>query len=278
MQIATLCLAAAMLVACAPEVEGQARRQRPAAVAYNKQAETTVTGTVQSVTQQQRAGLGTGTHLMVRTTAGQNLDVHLGPTAYLEQQQLRIEPGDTVEITGARTIIGGQTVMLARQVCHDNRTVTLRDSSGKPMWAGSGRGPGSGRGRGRGAGPGSGQASRVVPYDTATEVSFRGTVENIRVYARPGMITSTHATVRTPAGESITVELAPPEYLEQQQLTLERGEEVEITGARVQYEIDEAVVARRLTQGDRTFTLRSADGAPRWQTAPAEGAAARPQQ
>ncbi len=265
---ATLCLAAAILMACAPDAGAQARRQRPAAVGYDKQAETTISGTVQSVTRQQRPGLGTGTHLSVRTAAGQTVDVHLGPTQYLEQQQLRIQQGDTVEITGARTQIGGQTVMLARQVRHDNRTVTLRSDDGKPMWAGTQAG------RGRGAGVG--QAYRVVPYDAATETTIRGTVENIQVYARPDMVVTTHATIRTPAGESVTVELAPRSYLAQQQLTLNRGDEVQITGARVQYETDEAMVARQLIKGGRTYTLRSAEGTPQWQTAPARGAAARP--
>lgn len=107
---------------------------------YDVKAETTITGTVETV--ETIAGSGGrglqgqgGTHLVVKTGT-ESLEVHVGPTAYLAEKQIAITKGDAVEILGSRVTIDGEPVLLARQIRKGDDTWTLRDASGRPLWAG----------------------------------------------------------------------------------------------------------------------------------------------
>jgi hypothetical protein len=67
---------------------------------YDVSTEATVTGTVESVDQiadpgtgRGRRGLG-GTHITLKTSA-ETLDVHLGPTAFLNEKKVAIAKGDS---------------------------------------------------------------------------------------------------------------------------------------------------------------------------------------
>ena len=66
--------------------------------------------------------------------------VHLGPTKFLEQQQLAPKVGDTMSVTGSKLTTGKGDVLLAAEVKSGNKTVTLRDAQGVPVWRGQGKG------------------------------------------------------------------------------------------------------------------------------------------
>src|SRR5687767_6010057 len=95
---------------------------------YNPATETTVKGTVEEVKKvpSQRGGPG-GTHLIVKTDK-ETLDVHLGPTTFLEKQKFTFAKGDQIEVTGSKVKIGAVDAMLAREVKKGDKTLTLRDS------------------------------------------------------------------------------------------------------------------------------------------------------
>jgi hypothetical protein len=84
-------------------------------------------------------GMSSGVHLVVRTDKGE-VSVHLGPQWYLENQDIRIEPKDMVEIKGSRVTIQGQPVLIAAEVKKGDQVLKLRDEAGIPMWAGWRRG------------------------------------------------------------------------------------------------------------------------------------------
>jgi hypothetical protein len=84
-------------------------------------------------------GMSSGVHLMVKTDKGE-VSVHLGPQWYLENQDIRIEPKDTVEIKGSRVTIQGQPALIAAEVKKGDQVLKLRDDAGIPMWAGWRRG------------------------------------------------------------------------------------------------------------------------------------------
>jgi hypothetical protein len=121
---------------------------------YDLTTETTVTGTVETTEQisepgsgRGRRGLG-GTHLALKT-ATETLEVHLGPTAFLEAQNFSTAKGDRLEVVGSRVTVDGERVFIAKSVRKDGRTWTLRDPAGVPVWRG-GRGPaGSGTSTGQ---------------------------------------------------------------------------------------------------------------------------------
>lgn len=72
-------------------------------------------------------------------TDKETIPVILGPSRYVDKQEIKLAPQDLVEITGSRATIKGQTVILASEVRKDNKIMKLRDVNGKPVWAGQRR-------------------------------------------------------------------------------------------------------------------------------------------
>ncbi len=102
---------------------------------YNPATETTVTGTVEEVKKVAgtRGGSG-GTHLMIKTTQG-SLEVHLGPTSYLEKQDFTFAKVDQIEVLGSKVKIESADVVIAREVKKGGKTLMLRDAQGVPVWS-----------------------------------------------------------------------------------------------------------------------------------------------
>ena len=101
---------------------------------YDPSKEVTISGKVDDV-QQAQQGRFPGTHLMVKTET-ETVDVRLGPSYFIENHGFSFAKGDQVEIVGARATVGGVEVVMAREVTKDGKKLTLRDTSGRPMWAG----------------------------------------------------------------------------------------------------------------------------------------------
>jgi hypothetical protein len=97
----------------------------------------TVTGEVLSVTTlTPMRGMGAGVHITLKSKEGETIDVHLGPAWYLEHQDVKIDPKDTLEVTGSRVTISGKPALLAAEVKKGDQVLQLRDSAGVPFWAG----------------------------------------------------------------------------------------------------------------------------------------------
>ncbi len=105
---------------------------------YNTATETTVTGTVQAVQQHPGAGgRGVGTHLLLKTKDS-TLDVHVGPSWWVDKQAVKFAEGDTVEVTGS--MLKTNDGMLAKEIKKGDKTLSLRNPAGRPLWAGRNRG------------------------------------------------------------------------------------------------------------------------------------------
>jgi hypothetical protein len=107
---------------------------------YDAATEVTFRGVVERVEPHSCSAMGrgrgqTGVHLLVETDDGER-EVHLGPTAFLSEQGVAFADGDLVEITGSRVTCGGSDAVLAREVKKGDKTLTLRDTTGAPAWAG----------------------------------------------------------------------------------------------------------------------------------------------
>lgn len=101
---------------------------------YDPATETTITGQVADVAQHAGRGRGTGTHLMLETSAGR-VEVHLGPTSYLAAQNASYAKGDKVTVTGSKVKFGSSEVIIAREVKKGDQVLTLRDAQGIPKWS-----------------------------------------------------------------------------------------------------------------------------------------------
>ena len=115
------------------EVHGPAMRM------VNPAVSETVSGSVMDVYQTASTqGQGTGLHLLLKTD-GEMLDVHLGPEWYLDQQDFRVEPGDSLAIKGERFTKYGAPALIAFEMQKGEQVLSLRDQEGLPQWKGSPR-------------------------------------------------------------------------------------------------------------------------------------------
>lgn len=82
---------------------------------------------------------GYGIHLTLQTDK-ETIAVHLGPAWYIDNQLPKIEPNDTITVTGSRVMIDGKPAIIAAQVKKGNEILKLRDENGIAVWRGAGRG------------------------------------------------------------------------------------------------------------------------------------------
>jgi DNA/RNA endonuclease YhcR with UshA esterase domain len=123
-------IAAGTLVSLTAAAQG--RRNR--VTRYDPATEITVTGTIEAVQQVSRSGAWGGTHLKLKTK-DETLDVHLGPSKFVADKGFTFEKGDKVEVTGSKIKYDGKYALVARTVKKGDKTLTLRDASGVPLWS-----------------------------------------------------------------------------------------------------------------------------------------------
>jgi len=105
---------------------------------YDPKTVETIKGTIESVGRfTPLKGMSQGVHLMVKTDT-ETIDVHLGPSWYVDRQKMKFEANDAVEVTGSRVTFDGKPAIIAAEVKKGEETLKLRDASGVPAWAGRG--------------------------------------------------------------------------------------------------------------------------------------------
>lgn len=131
-------LAVGTLLLSAAVVSAQGANTRKNMRMYDPATETSLKGTVEAVTQQAR-GQMMGTHLTIKT-ADETREVMLGPANFITGKGFTFAKGDAVEVVGSKITMGAMEFVVAREVVKDGKTLTLRDKTGTPQWAGSGMG------------------------------------------------------------------------------------------------------------------------------------------
>ncbi|MBN2088041.1 hypothetical protein JW964_00420 [candidate division KSB1 bacterium] len=76
------------------------------------------------------------------------ITVYIAPDWYVTAQKIELKSEQNLLVTGSVVKYNQQDLMIARIIKYNSKEMTLRDSKGIPVWAGSG--PRSGRGRGQG--------------------------------------------------------------------------------------------------------------------------------
>ena len=108
----------------------------PYARMYDPKTVQTISGSVVSVdTLTPMAGMGNGVHLLLKADK-ETVSVHVGPVWYLENQDVKLEPGDRVQVRGSRITFQGKPAIIAVDVTKGDDTLRLRDESGFPLWSG----------------------------------------------------------------------------------------------------------------------------------------------
>jgi hypothetical protein len=102
-------------------------------VMYDADTVQTVTGTVQAI--ETRHFRDRSFVVLELKTAEGRLLVHLGPSAYLDQQSVKLTPGDEVSIKGSKMTLQGRETMVAAEVTKGGAVLKLRDpATGVPLW------------------------------------------------------------------------------------------------------------------------------------------------
>jgi len=103
---------------------------------YDPKTVETVSGEVVSVSQiTPNKGMGAGVH-MTLNTGKETISVHLGPSWYLENQDVKVEAKDKVEVKGSKITFGGKPAIIAMEIKKGDEVLKLRDDAGFPVWAG----------------------------------------------------------------------------------------------------------------------------------------------
>jgi hypothetical protein len=106
---------------------------------YDPDTVTTLRGVANAVTVvPARGGRQGGTHVTLQSD-GQAMDIHLGPTWFLQREGFEIAKGDSIEVTGSVVDSDGATFLIAREVKKGQKSVKLRDEQGVPAWSGGRR-------------------------------------------------------------------------------------------------------------------------------------------
>jgi hypothetical protein len=102
-------------------------------------------------------------------------------------------------------------------------------------------------------------------YDAKTETTIKGTIEEVETISGPGRRSAggTHLLVNTES-EKLEVHVGPTAYLAGKQISIAKGDAVEILGSLVTLGEKPVLIARRMTKGNQTWVLRDASGRPVW--------------
>jgi uncharacterized protein with PhoU and TrkA domain len=103
---------------------------------YNPNTVETISGEVISIDSfTPMRGMSRGVHLQLKT-GNEILDVHLGPSWYIDNQDIKIQPKDTITVKGSRITFAGKPALISSEIKKDDATLVLRDANGIPYWSG----------------------------------------------------------------------------------------------------------------------------------------------
>ena len=103
---------------------------------YNLKTIVTISGEVVSVDKITPInGMYYGIHMTVKTDK-ETISVHMGPGWFIENQDIKIEPKDKVEVRGSRITFEGKPAIIASDIKKGEETLKLRDEYGFPVWSG----------------------------------------------------------------------------------------------------------------------------------------------
>ena len=102
-------------------------------------------------------------------------------------------------------------------------------------------------------------------YNPAAEAVYKGTVEDVRDRQCPvsgGM--GSHIIMLLSTGGTIEVHLATTQFTKMNELNLHKGDQIEVTGWKTEFENVQTIFAREVRHGQDVYVFRAKDGTPAW--------------
>lgn len=106
---------------------------------------------------------------------------------------------------------------------------------------------------------------KVPKYNAAAEAVYKGTVDDLKDRECPvsgGM--GSHIMLKLESGEIIEVHLATTKFIKLVDMNLKKGDTIEVTGWKTEFEGVQTIFARIVKHGDETYMFRDKDGKPAW--------------
>jgi hypothetical protein len=98
-------------------------------------------------------------------------------------------------------------------------------------------------------------------YDAANQVKIKGVIDDVK--DTPGALSGTYLTVKTDTS-TVIVYVGPAEFLKDIDTSFKKGDQIEVLGAKSTGPEGEQILAKELTVGSNTTTLRDESGVPVW--------------
>ena len=125
----------ALVLIITPAAAGQKSGSGVAVPKYDPAAEATFKGTVEEVRDRQcPVSGGMGSHLILRLSPSETIEVHLASTKFVKTYDLVFSKGDVVTVIGTKVQFEGVETIFAREVTRGSETFVFRDKDGKPIW------------------------------------------------------------------------------------------------------------------------------------------------
>ncbi len=104
-----------------------------------------------------------------------------------------------------------------------------------------------------------------LTYNPANEARLSGVVEEVQEFYCPvTQDAGAHLVLRTGPGP-ILVHVSVARFLRDQNVAFQRGERLEVVGAKIRYKGAEGLIAREIARGDSVLRVRDTAGKPLWQ-------------
>lgn len=98
-------------------------------------------------------------------------------------------------------------------------------------------------------------------YDLATETKVKGTVDELKII--PGPAEGLHLMVKS-GTDLLFVHVAPESFLKDMEVTIQKGDSVEIVGSKIKVDGQDEMLAREIIDSGNDVTLRDKKGVPVW--------------
>ena len=101
-------------------------------------------------------------------------------------------------------------------------------------------------------------------YNQDTVKMIAGEVETVEYFVpQKGMRQGVHIQLKTD-GESLPIHLGPRWFLDNQDVQIEKGNQIEVKGSLITYKDKPAIIAAEIEKGGDVLQLRDENGFPQW--------------
>jgi hypothetical protein len=100
-------------------------------------------------------------------------------------------------------------------------------------------------------------------YDPATEGTFKGIVQELKFVPPSGGKPVAYLVMKS-GTDAVQIFLCPKKFLDDMGIVFKADDEIEVVGSKIKQDGADLTLAREVTKGGDTLTLRFKDGKPAW--------------